>query len=142
IVGLLCLQTAKAGGESFIASSVSVFNEILERRPDLIRAAFLPFSTDRRGEVPAGRKPWFEIPLFNWHAGLLSAISSRPSAAGRARPGRLRPAQWRRPGGRPRRHRRPGNEAVGFAGGLTMETSSPQSKATDGASHRIAQPAR
>jgi len=77
IVGLLCLQTAKAGGESFIASSMTVYNEILKRRPDLLPAAMLPFPTDRRGEVPAGMKPWFEIPIFNWHQGLLSAIYLR-----------------------------------------------------------------
>lgn len=77
IVGLLCLQTAKTGGESFIASSMSVYNEILARRPDLLPAAFLPFPTDRRGEVPAGMQPWFEIPIFNWHAGLLSTIYLR-----------------------------------------------------------------
>jgi hypothetical protein len=77
IVGLLCLQTAKSGGESFIASSMSVYNEILKRRPDLLPAAFLPFPTDRRGEVPAGMQPWFEIPIFNRHRGLLSGIYLR-----------------------------------------------------------------
>ena len=77
IVGLLCLQTAKSGGESFIASSMTVYNEILKRRPDLLPAAFLPFATDRRGEVPAGMQPWFEIPIFNRYEGLLSAIYLR-----------------------------------------------------------------
>ena len=77
IVGLLCLQTAKSGGESFLASSVTVYNEIRRRRPDLLPAAFLPFSTDRRGEVPAGMAPWFDIPIFNWHAGKLSGIYLR-----------------------------------------------------------------
>ena len=77
IVGLLCLQTAKSGGESFLASSMTVYNEILEQRPDLLPAAFMPFPTDRRGEVPAGMKPWFEIPIFNQHAGYLSAIYLR-----------------------------------------------------------------
>ena len=77
IVALLCLQTAKSGGESFIASSMTVYNEILRRRPDLLPAAFLPFPTDRRGEVPAGMQPWFEIPIFNRHAGRLSGIYLR-----------------------------------------------------------------
>ena len=77
IVGLLCLQTARSGGESFLASSVTVYNEMLRRRPDLLAAAFLPYPTDRRGEVPAGMKPWFDIPIFNWHAGKLSGIYLR-----------------------------------------------------------------
>ncbi|MBL8384943.1 MAG: TauD/TfdA family dioxygenase [Burkholderiales bacterium] len=77
IVGLLCLQTARSGGESFLASSVTVYNEIRRRRPDLLPAAFLPFPTDRRGEVPEGMNPWFDIPIFNWHAGKLSGIYLR-----------------------------------------------------------------
>ena len=77
IVGLLCLQTAKSGGESFIASSVTVYNEILKRRPDLLPAAFLPYATDRRGEVPDGLKPYFEMPIYNWHAGMLSGFYLR-----------------------------------------------------------------
>ena len=77
LVGLLCLHTAKSGGESFLVSSMTIYNEILRRRPDLLPAAFLPYATDRRGEVPAGMLPWFEIPIFNWHAGKLSAIYLR-----------------------------------------------------------------
>jgi hypothetical protein len=77
IVGLLCLQPAKAGGESYIASSMTVYNEILRRRPDLMPALFEPFATDRRGEVPEGMKPWFDIPIYHWHAGRLSCIYVR-----------------------------------------------------------------
>ncbi len=77
IVGLLCLKTAKAGGESYLASSMTVYNEILARRPDLLPALFEPFPTDRRGEVPEGMQPWFDIPIYHWHAGLLSCIYVR-----------------------------------------------------------------
>lgn len=77
IVGLLCLKAAKSGGESFLASSVTLYNEIRERRPDLLPALFEPYPTDRRGEVPEGMQPWFDIPVFNWHAGGLSCIYVR-----------------------------------------------------------------
>jgi alpha-ketoglutarate-dependent taurine dioxygenase len=77
IVGLLCLQKAKQGGESFIASSMAVYNEMVKRRPDLISAMFTPYPTDRRGEVPEGRDPWFEIPIFNWYQGQLSCVYLR-----------------------------------------------------------------
>ncbi len=77
IVGLLCLKTARAGGESFIASSVTCHNEILERRPDLLPLLFEPFPTDRRGEVPERMLPWFDIPVFNWYEGKLSTIYVR-----------------------------------------------------------------
>lgn len=77
IVGLLCLKTAKSGGRSALVSSVSIFNEMRRRRPDLLRLLFEPIETDRRGEVPPGEKPYFTIPTYNWHAGLLSAIYQR-----------------------------------------------------------------
>ncbi len=77
VVGLLCLQPAKAGGLSSLVSSITLYNEIRRRRPDLIACLFEPIETDRCGEVPEGQKPYFEIPVFNWHAGLLSAVYQR-----------------------------------------------------------------
>jgi Taurine catabolism dioxygenase TauD, TfdA family len=77
IVGLLCLNTAKEGGLSSLVSSVTLFNEFRRRRPDLLPCLFAPIETDRRGEVPEGQKPYFGIPVFNWHAGFLSAIYQR-----------------------------------------------------------------
>ena len=77
VVGLLCLQTAKSGGLSALVSSITLYNELRARRPDLARRLFAPFATDRRGEVPPGEKPYFTIPVFNWHAGELSAIYQR-----------------------------------------------------------------
>ena len=72
IVGLMCLQPAKRGGASGIASSVAVHNELLRRRPDLVRVLSEPFYRDRRGEVPPGMAPWYREPVFNYHAGYLS----------------------------------------------------------------------
>jgi hypothetical protein len=77
IVGLLCLRPAKSGGLSSLVSSVTLYNEIRRRRSDLVPALFAPIETDRRGEVGEGEKPYFEIPVFSWHAGLLSAIYQR-----------------------------------------------------------------
>lgn len=77
VVGLLCLKTAKSGGESFIASSMTIYNEVLARAPQLLPALFQPFPTDRRGEVPEGMKPWFDMPVFHFHAGRLTCIYVR-----------------------------------------------------------------
>jgi hypothetical protein len=77
VVGLLCLQTAKTGGLSNLVSSTTIFNEIRRRRPDLLKVLLEPIETDRRGEVPAGGKPYFTIPVFNYHHGLVSAIYQR-----------------------------------------------------------------
>ena len=77
VVGLLCLRTARSGGLSNLVSSTTIFNEIRRRRPDLLRVLLDPIETDRRGEVPDGSKPYFTIPVFNWHEGLVSAIYQR-----------------------------------------------------------------
>ncbi|MBV8836986.1 MAG: TauD/TfdA family dioxygenase [Alphaproteobacteria bacterium] len=74
IVALLCLKTAKAGGLSRIVSSIFLYNEMFRRRPDLAAVLFEPFCFDRRGEVPAGKKGYYETPIFHWHAGQLSII--------------------------------------------------------------------
>jgi hypothetical protein len=77
IVGLLCLKTAKTGGLSSITSSMAIYNAMATRRPDLVWRLFQPFPTDRRGEVPAGKQPFFEIPVYNDYAGCLSVLYSR-----------------------------------------------------------------
>jgi len=78
VVGLLCLHPARSGGLSSLVSTVTIFNELRRRRPDLARVLFEPLETDRRGEVPPGQKPFFRIPVFNWHAGLQTTIYHRP----------------------------------------------------------------
>ena len=76
IVGLLCLKTARSGGLSSIVSSMAMYNKMARLRPDLAARLFQPFPTDRRGEVPVGEKPYFDIPVYNDFAGHLSAIYS------------------------------------------------------------------
>ena len=43
IIGLLCLRPSRSGGASRIVSSVTVFNEVLRRRPDLAPVLFRDF---------------------------------------------------------------------------------------------------
>ena len=77
IVGLLCLKTARSGGLSALVSSTTIFNEMRRQRPDLLKLMFQPVATDRRGEVPQGQRPYFQIPTFSWHKGFLTAIYQR-----------------------------------------------------------------
>jgi Taurine catabolism dioxygenase TauD, TfdA family len=77
IVGLLCVRPARSGGRSSIASTVTVYNEVLARRPDLVSALFEPIATDHRGEIPPGGRPWFSIPVLNWYAEHLTGIYQR-----------------------------------------------------------------
>ena len=50
VVGLLCLQTARKGGQSRIASSVAIWNAIFEIDPESAYLLFEPFAHDLRGE--------------------------------------------------------------------------------------------
>ncbi len=77
VVGLLCLRDAMQGGESLLVSTLTIYNEMRRHRPDLVGLLFDPIATDRRGEVPEGEKPYFEIPVLNWHAGFLTGIYQR-----------------------------------------------------------------
>ncbi len=64
-VGLLCMKPAAIGGESTIVSSWSVYNAMLERRPDLAPLWFEPFSLDLYEQQAPGEKGWFDASIGN-----------------------------------------------------------------------------
>jgi len=72
-VGLLCLHPSKRGGESRIASSVTVYNRMLERRPDLVKVLTEDFYRSRSGEVSPGDLPYSKQPIFSFTDGYFSA---------------------------------------------------------------------
>jgi hypothetical protein len=82
-VGLLCLETPIRGGESSIASAVTVYNDMLERRPELLRVLCEPYYRDRRGEIPPGMEPWYKLAIFNCFQGYFAA-SIEPTYIGSA----------------------------------------------------------
>ncbi|NKB58462.1 MAG: TauD/TfdA family dioxygenase [Alphaproteobacteria bacterium] len=96
IVGLLCMETPVSGGDSSIVSSVALHNELLKRRPDLVRVMAEPYHRDRRDEIPPGMTPYYKIPIFNYHQGYFSA-SIEPTYIGSAHRfaecGEMTPAQ-------------------------------------------------
>ena len=57
VVGLLCLRPAKSGGQSRIASPVTVFDRVRDQRPDLAARLFEPFPLDLRDEHRPGTPP-------------------------------------------------------------------------------------
>jgi hypothetical protein len=74
IIGLLCLQTAKSGGLSRIASSITVFNEILRQRPDLVPVLFQNFYWDRKADALDGEPPYFAFPICRFDQGRLGML--------------------------------------------------------------------
>jgi hypothetical protein len=75
-VGLLCLHSAKRGGESRVASSVTVYNRILARRPDLAKLLCEDFYRSRSGEANPGEQPYFTQPIFSFTQGYFSATGA------------------------------------------------------------------
>jgi hypothetical protein len=77
VVGLLCLVPARAGGRSMIASSPSVFNAVLESRPDLVDLMFEPFYYDLYEQQAEGVDPFYPVPLCREDGGQLSTYYIR-----------------------------------------------------------------
>jgi len=71
IVGLLCLRAARSGGASRIVSSVSVYNELLARRPDLVDRLFEPFLLDIRNEDASKRLRYVPVAPCRFASGRL-----------------------------------------------------------------------
>ncbi|MCP5025654.1 MAG: TauD/TfdA family dioxygenase [Actinomycetia bacterium] len=72
VVGLLCLQPSRSGGLSSVASTTSVYNEVLRRRPDLADLWFDEWYYDRRNEEQPGQDPFFRTRLATWNDGMLA----------------------------------------------------------------------
>ena len=64
VIGLLCLDGAKSGGESRIVSAAAVYNELLRRDPALVETLYAPMSWDRNGEESPGEAPFYELPVL------------------------------------------------------------------------------
>ncbi|MGA7869462.1 MAG: TauD/TfdA family dioxygenase [Candidatus Binatus sp.] len=74
IIGLMCLNRAKSGGLSRIASSVSIFNELMRRRPDLAPLLFENFFWDREAEAGPGEPRYFNFPICRYENGRLGTF--------------------------------------------------------------------
>jgi hypothetical protein len=67
IIGLMCLRKPKTGGLSCVANVVAIYNELVEKRPDLIEALYQPLPYDARQEQAKGQKPYYMFPIFTEH---------------------------------------------------------------------------
>jgi hypothetical protein len=65
IIGLLCLQRARRGGESRIVSAAAVYNEILATDPDALDVLYEPMCWDRNDEQSPGEAPFFAMPVLS-----------------------------------------------------------------------------
>ena len=73
VVGLMCLQPAISGGESIVASSMTVFNTLLKEHPEWLPILFKRFATDWKNEEPPGSPGWYPHSLYCYVDGWLSS---------------------------------------------------------------------
>ena len=78
VIALFCVRDARAGGISKLASAVTVYNEILRRRPDLLELLCRDFWR-RRPEDEDGivASKVFALPIFGVEGGKLTTQYSR-----------------------------------------------------------------
>lgn len=74
IVGLLCVRRSRSGGLSKIASATTVWNTLVQRRPDLARALTEPVAFTRWGEIGEGQGPFYELPPFQFAGGRVVTV--------------------------------------------------------------------
>lgn len=64
VIGFLCVRQAREGGESYLVSSLTVYNEILERRPDLLALLCEPWYYKTHNVDIANPDRWCHQPIF------------------------------------------------------------------------------
>lgn len=80
LVALLCVRPAHRGGESCIASAMTIYNEILQQHPEYLDALCRGFRHNMRGEGLTGDPNEVTrntIPVFSYYAGKLSCHFNR-----------------------------------------------------------------
>jgi hypothetical protein len=65
IVGLVCIREARSGGMSKLASSISVYNELLDRSPSSVQLLGKPLCWTKHGEVNLGEPGFYESAVFS-----------------------------------------------------------------------------
>jgi hypothetical protein len=73
VVGLLCVRQASEGGVSKLASSATVYNEMLKRRPDLHALLCQPIPRSRFGEEAGGSTVAYDLPVFGVRDGKMTS---------------------------------------------------------------------
>ncbi|MEM7287231.1 MAG: TauD/TfdA family dioxygenase [Actinomycetota bacterium] len=75
VVSLLCLRGARRGGASLLVSGSTIYNVILERRPDLAPLLFRPFHWDWRRQDHDAPAPTYTSPVCSHVDGVFSTYA-------------------------------------------------------------------
>lgn len=79
LVGLLCVRTAREGGENSLASALRLYEVIKAEQPQYLPVLEKGFRFHRRGEQHPDDEPItpYRVPVFSWEGGLMSCRYSR-----------------------------------------------------------------
>lgn len=77
VIGFCCLRQAESGGDNDIVSSVQIYNEMLEARPELVEALMSPYRYQRHNVDTGNELPYYEQPVFSLHHGRFAAFLMR-----------------------------------------------------------------
>jgi alpha-ketoglutarate-dependent taurine dioxygenase len=86
VISFLCLRQAESGGENYLVSSVAIYNEMLQRRADLVDVLMQPYRYQRHNVDTGNELPYYEQPIFSiqeghFAANLLRVLIERAYAA-------------------------------------------------------------
>ena len=65
VVALLCLHQAPIGGDSLVANSIALRDEVRRRRPDLLRVLQQPIYFSNQGAGDPAKAPIYQCPIFS-----------------------------------------------------------------------------
>jgi alpha-ketoglutarate-dependent taurine dioxygenase len=87
-ISLLCLETARSGGMSSLASAYAAHNHFLSQHPDLLPRLYQPFYRDRQEYQAPDADNWYPI-FAREHGGLRIRFNARVISRGYQKSGRL-----------------------------------------------------
>lgn len=73
VIAFLCYRQAKSGGVNQVVSSVALYNQLLEERPDLVEVLMQPYLYQRHNVDTGNELPYIEQPIFSFHEGHFAA---------------------------------------------------------------------
>jgi len=73
VIAFLCYRQAKSGGDNDVVSSMTIYNEMLAERPDLVATLLEPYLYQRHNVDTGNELPYVEQPVFSFFEGHFAA---------------------------------------------------------------------